>query len=144
MRIISVLIIVFLFAGCFGDRTKKSVNTDVYNSKEISVQFDSKSRIITFTKNGNPITGAVMKNMKDGYKSSWQVENGLGTKQTVYYRNGNVERILEMKNGIEHGMFVMFYSNGKKYVEQSYDNGKPVGTWHRWNKEGELVETIEH
>ena len=108
MRIISQLTIVFLFASCFGDRSKKSVNTDVYYSKEISVKFDSKSRIITFTKNGNPITGKVMQNMKDGYKSSWQVENGLGIKQTVYYRNGNVERILEMKNGIEHGMFVMF------------------------------------
>ena len=49
-----------------------------------------------------------------------------------------------MKNGVEDGTFVMFFSNGEKYVEQFYEEGNPVGTWHRWNKEGELVETIEH
>jgi antitoxin component YwqK of YwqJK toxin-antitoxin module len=65
-------------------------------------------------------------------------------KQTVYYKNSTVERILEMKNGKEHVMFVMFYSDGEKYVEQFYENGNPIGTWYRWDKNGDLVETIEY
>ena len=62
----------------------------------------------------------------------------------MYYPNGQMERMLEMKNGVEHGTFVMFYSDGKKYVEQFYENGTPTGTWHRWSSDGNLVETIEH
>ncbi len=115
-----------------------------YSFNELTVSFIRGTRVTTFIKEGRPISGTVTQNLRNGGKNIWDVENGLAAKQTRYYQNGNIARVLEMKNGVEDGAFVMYYSNGEKHVEQFYEEGVPVGTWHRWNKEGELVETIEH
>ena len=91
-----------------------------------------------------PGSRTVVKKLKNGGLNTWEVENGLATQQIMYYPNGQIERLVELKNGNEHGKFLMFYSDGTKYMEQHYKNGEPVGTWYRWTKDGELAETIEH
>ena len=144
MKNIFPLYFIILFLSCTGSNSEKANNENIYRANNISIDFNPETNITYFSKKGEPLNGTVTQKMKDGFKSTWQVENGLGTKQTVYYKNGAVERILEMKEGVEHGMFVMFFPDGKKYVEQSYENGKPVGTWKRWNISGELAETKEH
>ncbi len=138
MKFLTFLVLSFLIISCNSDSKKE------YAFNELTVNFVRGTRVTTFVREGKPISGMVTQNLRNGGKAVWDVENGLATKQTRYYPNGQVARILEMKNGVENGIFIMYYSNGEKQIEQFYEKGEPVGTWHRWNSEGELVETIEH
>lgn len=137
------LLSVWLFACNLKNDTQKEHYKD-YEYNDLTVNFVRNTRVTTFVRDGKPISGTVTREMRNGMKNVWDVEKGLAVKQTMYYPNGQMECLLELKNGVEHGIFVMYFSDGKKYVEQFYDEGEPIGTWHRWNKEGELVETIEH
>jgi antitoxin component YwqK of YwqJK toxin-antitoxin module len=138
------LVVIVFVLSCNSDKSNPSAHPKKYSYSELTVSFVSDTRVTTFIKEGKPISGTVTKKLKNGGKNIWAVENGLAVKQTIYYPNGQLERMLEMKNGVEHGTFVMFFSDGIKYVEQFYEEGEPVGIWHRWNKEGELVETVEY
>lgn len=141
-KLFLALIMPVIFA-CAGN--KKQDETATYLADEIVVSYNHEGGSTTFVNNdGEAISGNVIQELDNGMKNTWEVEKGLATRQVMYYPNGQVERILEMEKGTEHGTFLMFYSDGGKYVEQHYKNGQPVGTWYRWNKNGELIETIEH
>ena len=116
--------LVFFLLGCFiiscNLEDSRLVHKKEYSFNELTVNFIRGTRATTFIKNGKPISGIVVQNLRRGGKNIWEVQNGLAIKQTRYY------------------------SNGEKFVEQFYENGEPVGTWHRWNRDGELVETTRH
>ncbi len=138
-----LLLMLPLIFACSGSAEKD--NTPVFMADEIVMSYNREGRFTTFiTNEGDAITGKVIQELDDGGKNTWEVLNGLATRQVMYYPNGQIERILEMEYGTEHGSFLMFYSDGSKYVEQHYEKGEPVGTWYRWNRDGEIVETIEH
>jgi len=143
MKKFFLLIILTVVFGCSGPDKKE--DTPTFMADEIVVSYNREARFTTFiTKDGDAVTGNVIQKLDNGGKNTWEVKNGLATRQVMYYPNGQVERILEMENGTEHGSFLMFYSDGSKYVEQHYENGEPVGTWYRWNRDGEIVETIKY
>ena len=144
IHLIAVLFLCILFTACNWNSGDKTENRTTWKYNDLTVTFVKQTRVTTFIKDGKPIDGIVIQKLKNGSKNTWEVENGLATKQTLFYPNGNIERSLEMKNGVEHGHFIMYFQNGSKYMEQHYNQGKPVGTWNRWNKKGELLETIEH
>lgn len=144
MKSLFFLVLSFLIISCNPNNNGKLFNEKEYTFNELNVNFVRGTRVTTFIKEGKPISGIVVQNLRNGGKNIWDVENGLAVKQTMYYPNGQMRRMLEMKNGVENGSFFMFYSDGKKHIEQFFDEGEPVGAWHRWNREGELVETIEH
>ena len=107
--------------------------------------FNPDARITTLiTNDGDAITGTVIQHLSNGRKNTWEVENGVANQQTMYYESGQIERIVEMNRGTVHGKFLMYYPDGTKYVEQHYENGEPVGTWYRWDKNGELVDSKVH
>ena len=144
MKSFILLILSFVIISCNSNRNSQYGEENEYSYNELTVNFIRHTRVTTFIKDGKPISGTVIQKFKNGRKNIWDVENGLATKQTRYYPNGQIERMLEMKNGMEHGTFVMFFTDGQKHLEQFYEEGEPVGTWHRWNKDGELIETIEY
>ncbi|WP_167619545.1 toxin-antitoxin system YwqK family antitoxin [Maribellus sediminis] len=142
MQYLGFFLFVLLFLSCNSNNQKS--NETVFDAGEIVITFNRDARITTFiTKEGEAVNGKVVQHLANGGLNTWKVENGLATLQIMYYPNGQVERTLELKNGVEHGSFVMYYPDGSKYVEQHYADGEPVGTWYRWNKNGELVETKE-
>lgn len=143
MRSLFILIICFLIISCISNNNGLLNQERKYRFNELTVNFVKDTRVTTFIKKGKPISGIVIQKLDNGGKNIWNVENGLATKQTEYYPNGQMMRMLEMKNGVENGTFIMFFSTGKKHIEQFYEEGEKVGTWHRWNKD-ELVETIEY
>jgi antitoxin component YwqK of YwqJK toxin-antitoxin module len=144
MKILIFLVFCFAIVSCNPDKNGHIDKQKKYAFNDVTVNFVRNTRVTTFIKNGKPISGIVTQNLKNGGKNTWNVEKGLVFKQTMYYPNGQMERMLEMKNGIEHGTFIMFYSDGTKYIEQFYEEGEPSGIWRRWNNKGELMETIEH
>ncbi len=144
MKFIAGFILFFIIFSCIKNNGNLLKRQKEYSYNDVTVNYIQNSTATTFIINGAPVSGTVVQLFRNGRKNIWDVENGLAVKQTMYYENGQMRRMLEMKNGEEHGMFVMYYSDGKKRVEQFYNQGEPVGIWHQWNRNGDLVETIEH
>jgi antitoxin component YwqK of YwqJK toxin-antitoxin module len=119
---------------------------DTLYAQNLKINFDSESRITEFEKDDLPVTAVVIKTAegKECCDIVWVVKNGLAEQQINFYSNGQIERILDMSEGVSNGAFRMYYPDGRKYVEQYYDHGKAVKTWYRWNEQGEIVEKIEH
>jgi len=143
MKSLVFLLLSFVLFCCNPDNNQSAKQKE-YAFRDVTANFVKNTRVTTFIQNGKPISGIVTRKRRNGGKITWEVEKGLATKQTMYYSNGNMERMLEMKNGVEHGTFVIFFSDGEKHLEQFYDEGKPVGTWRRWNNQGELMDSIKY
>ncbi len=142
MKSLILLVLSFLLLCCNPENNNRPAKQKEYSFRDVTANFVRDTRVTTFIKNGKPISGIVTRKRRNGGIITWEVEKGLATKQTMYYPNGQMERMLEMKNGVEHGTFVIFFSDGTKHLEQFYDEGEPIGTWHRWNKKGEMVDSI--
>lgn len=144
MKFIIQVALFYLIFSCINNNGESLLKEKEYSYNDLTVTFIQNSTATIFVKDGKPVTGIVTQELRNGRKNVWNVENGLAVKQIMYYSDGQIRRMLEMKNGVEHGAFVMYFSDGQKRVEQFYDEGEPVGTWHQWNSDGELIETIEH
>lgn len=71
------------------------------------------------------------------------IKNGTGVAKQ-YSPSGQIESIMSYKNNVFHGKCETWYPNGIKATELYYENGKPMGTWHYWNENGELIKTEKH
>lgn len=65
-------------------------------------------------------------------------QDGYATKSLYYFNSGHVSRDFNYKNGKSHGIHVMYYEDGSKYIEEYYENGQPVGSQKRWYEDGEI------
>jgi antitoxin component YwqK of YwqJK toxin-antitoxin module len=144
MKTFAFLIISFFIVCCSSGNNGSQAKHKEYSYNELTVNLVRNTRVATFILEDKPISGTVTQDLNNGGKNIWEVEKGLAIKQTMYYPDGQIRRVLEMKNGVEHGSFLLFFPDGQKSQEQFYEDGKPIGIWNRWNAEGELVETIEH
>jgi len=50
--------------------------------------------------------------------------------------NGQIEKIIEYKNGLKQGVERHFYPSGILFKEQFYREGKPIGNHREWFKNG--------
>ena len=50
------------------------------------------------------------------------------------------------KNGLHHGLWIVYYSSGMIHTKGYYNNGKKCGTWYTFadNAENSIVHTKEH
>lgn len=55
------------------------------------------------------------------------------------YANGNVLFEVELKDGLKHGRYEEFYSDGTRKIRGRFRNDKQVGTWRYYDKEGNQV-----
>ena len=60
------------------------------------------------------------------------------TRQLCWYPNGQLERDFNFKNGLSHGSHLMYYDDGRKYIEEIYENGQPIKLL-RWFNNGQLA-----
>lgn len=63
-------------------------------------------------------------------------------KWTYYYENGFLWSEGIFSYGERDGYSLLFYENGTKMVDGEYKKNIPVGEWHFYSEEGELVKTI--
>jgi len=64
------------------------------------------------------------------------------TDQTVmkqWYKNGQPQFEMPLKNGKLHGKLVRWYENGQKKSEKHYINNVKHGTFKEWDKEGNII-----
>ncbi len=55
------------------------------------------------------------------------------------YSNGTVKFEVELKDGLKHGRYTEFYSNGNEKITGRFKRGEQVGTWRYYDDAGELV-----
>lgn len=71
------------------------------------------------------------------------IKNGTGT-FIMYYPDGSLQSIGSYKDCMFEGANEAWYPNGIKEHEFYYKDGKPVGTWHFWDMNGNLYKTEEY
>ncbi len=57
----------------------------------------------------------------------------------TFHEDGQVNMSQEMKDGVEHGVFVMYHKDGTIKEQGQYAQGEKVGEWKRWNEQGQQV-----
>ena len=50
----------------------------------------------------------------------------------AWYKNGSEWQYKEYKDGHQHGLSVLFSSNGQPSIKGKFDSGKKIGIWKRW------------
>lgn len=55
------------------------------------------------------------------------------------HSNGTVRFEVELKDGLKHGRYTEFYSNGNEKITGRFKRGEQVGTWRYYDDAGELV-----
>ena len=117
MKFIIQVALFYLIFSCINNNGESLLKEKEYSYNDLTVTFIQNSTATIFVKDGKPVTGIVTQELRNGRKNVWNVENGLAVKQIMYYSDGQIRRMLEMKNGVEHGAFVMYFSDGQKRVE---------------------------
>ncbi|MCK0160921.1 DUF3352 domain-containing protein [Allomuricauda sp. F6463D] len=55
------------------------------------------------------------------------------------YANGNIRFEVELKDGLKHGNYEVYYPDGTRKIRGRFRNDEQVGTWRYYNKEGDQV-----
>lgn len=107
---------------------KKAKETIYYNTGQswMNAEYDDKNKEHWkwYHQNGNPFFKATIINDK--------IE---GTYQ-IWYENGQLAEQLNFKHQIEEGVAQFYYPNGQLAMRGSYSNGKMIGNWDFFDKEG--------
>lgn len=81
----------------------------------------------------------VLSSTKNTSNFSGNPETKTSTKKTLHYDDGTIKEIRETKNDVLHGRWKFFFNNGELKKEGSFSQGKSIGTWKIYNKEGQLI-----
>ncbi|MBW2703594.1 MAG: hypothetical protein JRF33_22480 [Deltaproteobacteria bacterium] len=71
---------------------------------------------------------------KDQRLEKW-CETNEGKREYLFrawYKNGSEWQYKQLKNGHQHGLSVLYTSNGSPSVKGKFDMGKKIGIWTRW------------
>ncbi len=58
----------------------------------------------------------------------------------IYNKSRKLIEISNYEDGLLHGLYEKFYSNGKTEVKGNYDKGEKIGEWEQYDKRGILLE----
>jgi len=70
-----------------------------------------------------------------------------GKKEGLYrerYPNGQLYRTIDFRNGKIHGLYRLFFEDGKKRMESYYEDGLRSGRTTIWHEEGGLSEVADY
>ena len=73
--------------------------------------------------------------------NGWAEDDDLPPDGTLisYHSNGQVRFTGEVKDRQKSGVWGYYYDNGQLQQEETYRNGKPIGTWKSFDREGKLI-----
>ncbi|MBR0176719.1 MAG: toxin-antitoxin system YwqK family antitoxin [Bacteroidales bacterium] len=64
--------------------------------------------------------------------------------QTKHYPNGNVEELCYLRNGELSGSYKAYYEDGTLHGEGQFRKGRPVGVWHYYYPNGDIMTIEKH
>ncbi|MFN3917408.1 MAG: toxin-antitoxin system YwqK family antitoxin [Flavobacteriales bacterium] len=96
--------------------------------------------------NKNPLTHSLNNKKYSGlaveYQNSvkviYHINHGKTTLVEGFYKNGSKERLINYKDGVLHGEYILWYPNGSIYLKQYYENGELNGKATMFNPLGEV------
>lgn len=62
-------------------------------------------------------------------------------KQEVYYDDGTLKWVVELKDGLKHGKIRGYHMNGEMSLKGAYDHHQPTGKWKYYNEDGKMIKT---
>ncbi|WP_179344088.1 hypothetical protein [Winogradskyella ursingii] len=63
------------------------------------------------------------------YRKGKLIKGKLEGEVKIYYESGEIEQILNYKNGLQNAQQFSYYTNGKLNNKGFYNNGSRIGTW---------------
>lgn len=63
---------------------------------------------------------------------------------TDYYENGQISEVFDISNTLPQGEYKMYYPDGKIRKRGYYINGEMAGIWEFFDKEGNIIRTINY
>jgi antitoxin component YwqK of YwqJK toxin-antitoxin module len=115
----------------------EAVEKDELQGRDIS---DQDGTDIYYKKNQKTPYSGWMKSMYSNgqVESLVQLKEGLRHGESVeWVKSGQKFVKWNYKHGKKHGKFVRWHANGQKYVEGNYKDGKPYGEFEGWHESGE-------
>jgi antitoxin component YwqK of YwqJK toxin-antitoxin module len=61
-----------------------------------------------------------------------------------YFPNGKIQVEANFADGLENGPYIVYHENGVPYYQGVYEQGKRVGIWEFYDKEGNLIEQKDY
>jgi antitoxin component YwqK of YwqJK toxin-antitoxin module len=117
----------FLFLSFFLFVAKVNAQKKVFFDKNWEKTSEKKASYYRIIKNAN---------------NQFQVEDYY--KETNQIQMSGTYNSSKLTNNSREGVFVYYFSNGKKSSEGSYKNGKAQGLWKSWYKNGQLKSEINY
>ena len=83
-------------------------------------------------------------------KSDFKEESSMDQRQlsdtTIqkFYDNGNLKEDFRLKDGVVHGQYKAYHSNGKLSLQGGYDSGRFVGRWEYYDAEERFDSVTEY
>ena len=59
---------------------------------------------------------------------------------TTYYKNGNIESVMNYDHGKEHGIYTFYHENGKLWSERRYENAKAIDVISNFDNKGKPMD----
>ena len=105
------------------ESTNSLSDADVKRLLEEAVEFESLTlRNLLFVQNNEPCSGWVKK----------------------MYSSGELESLLELKDGKMHGRVIEWYESGQKWFQGTHKDEKPDGLWIYWHENGQKKAELRH
>lgn len=101
-----------------------------------NTQFEDKVQIAnSYTQNSNTteITDAVF-DLKPIYPTDLNAKSFSRN-----YASGSTRFEVDLKDGLKHGRYTEYYSDGTEKITGRFRNDKQVGTWRYYNSEGKMI-----
>lgn len=73
------------------------------------------------------------------FVGTFEMKNGTGLLKE-WYPDGTLKEETSMQNGLEHGIKITYYSNGKKHQECGKSQGRSHGILFLWDEKGGLAD----
>lgn len=148
MKNVVVLTIAF-FIFSFSNQTFSQVEILNYPPDELKncqFQYDDlifeggiKENTKTYFLEKEKYSGCAIKYVNQGVSYfAYKMEEGKLIQQIATYENGLLERDFRFKNDVSDGEHQMWFKDGSKYIEETYQDEKPIKLM-RWYSNGQLA-----
>jgi antitoxin component YwqK of YwqJK toxin-antitoxin module len=113
------------------------LESEVYTGSYSSFYKNGKIKEEGYITNGK-LDSVLTKYDKKGYKTSVsKLKNGKVYHEALFYpKSNNIKSEVLSQNGEEEVLYMNFYSNGQMQDRGYLKNGKRVGKWTYWKKDG--------
>ena len=77
-------------------------------------------------------------------EAEYNDKNKLDGTYKIYYRSGELQKVLEYEDNKKHGKRISYHKNGKISLSGAWENGMRAGTWKSYNSKGKHWKSLTY